>query len=213
MKLAPSLLASDLARLAQQVHLVEGVVEMLHFDVMDGHFVPNLTFGPPVCNALRHHTNLPLDIHLMLDRPVTYAPQFVVRPEDCITVHIEAEDDPEDSLAAVRELGCRVGITVRPATPLEALFPFLDRVDHVLVMSVDPGFGGQAFLPQTTTRIRRLREAIGERTVSLAVDGGIGPDNIAQVVAAGADIIVAGTAVFGQPDPRAAAVALREAAG
>lgn len=213
MKLAPSLLAADLAQIAQQVQLVEDVVEVLHFDVMDGHFVQNLTFGPPVCNALRRHTRLPLDIHLMIDRPATYAPAFAARPEDCITVHVEAEDDPLVSLSVVRELGCRVGITIRPGTPLEALLPFLDRVDHVLVMSVDPGFGGQAFIPESLSRIRRLREAIGRRAISIAVDGGIGMDNIAQVVAAGADVIIAGTAVFGQPDPRAAAIALREAAG
>ncbi|MFO8034610.1 MAG: ribulose-phosphate 3-epimerase [Candidatus Bipolaricaulota bacterium] len=213
MKLVPSLLAADLARLAQQARLVEDVADMLHFDVMDGHFVPNLTFGPPVCNALRRHTKLPLEIHLMIDRPATYIPRFEVGPEDCITVHVESVDLPEESLAAIRALGCLAGITVRPNTPLEAVLPYLAQVERVLVMSVDPGFGGQAFNQGSLERIRKLREAIGDREVTIAVDGGIGKDNIAQVVSAGGDIIVAGSSVFGTPDPRAAAWELREAAG
>ncbi len=213
MKLAASLLASDLACLAEQAALVEDVVDLLHFDVMDGHFVANLTFGPPVCNALRRHTKLPLDIPLMIDRPATYVPRFHVEPGDCITVHVESADPPEKSLGEIRALGCLAGITMRPATPLEAVLPYLAQVDRVLVMSVDPGFGGQAFNPESLERIARLREAIGDRAVTVSVDGGIGEGNIAQVVQAGADIIVAGSSVFAQPDPRTAARELREAGG
>ncbi len=213
MKLAPSLLAADLAQLAQQAELVRDVVDMLHFDVMDGHFVSNLTFGPPVCNALRRHTPLPLDIHLMIDRPATYIPRFEVGPQDCITVHVESEDPVESSLAAIRAVGCLAGITMRPSTPLEAVVPYLFQVERVLVMSVDPGFGGQAFNPDALERIRRLRELIGQQDVSIAVDGGIGSGNVLQAVQAGAEIIVAGSAVFGKSDPRAAALELREAAG
>ncbi len=213
MKLAPSLLASDLARLAEQARLVEGVVDMLHFDVMDGHFVANLTFGPPVCNALRRHTKLPLDIHLMIDRPATYIPRFRVEPGDCITVHVESADPPERSLAEIRALGCLAGITMRPATCLDVVIPYLAHVDRVLVMSVDPGFGGQVFNPDSLERIAKLRETIGDRAITVSVDGGIGKENIAQVVGAGAGIIVAGSSVFGEPDPRAAAQELREAAG
>ncbi len=213
MKLAPSLLAADLARLADQAALVEDIVDLLHFDVMDGHFVSNLTFGPPVCNALRRHTTLPLDIHLMIDRPATYIPRFEVEPADCITVHVESADPPEQTLEYIRDLGCLAGITMRPATSLQTVLPFLGQVDRVLVMSVDPGFGGQEFNPVSLERIAKLREAIGQRGVTVSVDGGIGKGNIAQVVRAGADIIVAGSAVFGQPDPRAAVRELREAVG
>jgi len=213
MKLAPSLLAADLAQLAQQARLVEDVVDMLHFDVMDGHFVPNLTFGPPVCNALRAHTGLPLDIHLMIDRPAFYIPRFEVDAEDCITVHVESADPPEESLAAIRSRGCRAGVTMRPSTALASIDPYVPYVDRVLIMAVDPGFGGQKFDPNALERIRRVRETLGRRPVSIAVDGGIGVENIRQVIDAGADIIVAGSSVFGGSDPRAAAVELREAAG
>ncbi len=213
MKLAPSLLAADLAQLAQQARLVEDVVNLLHFDVMDGHFVPNLTFGPPVCNALRAHTNLPLDIHLMIDRPVLYIPRFEVKPEDCITVHVESVDAPEDSLETIRSRGCLAGITMRPRTPLQSIVPYMSYVDRVLIMSVDPGFGGQAFDPKALERIRQVRESLGRRRVSIAVDGGIGVSNVRQVIEAGADIVIAGSSVFGRSDPQAAAVELREAAG
>ncbi len=213
MRLAASLLAADLARLADGVREVEGVVDLLHLDVMDGHFVPNLSFGPPVANALRRHTTLPFAIHLMIERPVLYAPEFRVGPQDSITFHVEAADPPEEALRVVRDLGCRVGISFRPRTPLEAVFPFLDRVDLVLVMSVEPGFGGQAFLPEALDRIRALRREIGGRRVEIAVDGGLGPGNVREVVEAGADVIVAGSAIFGRPDPQAAARELWARAG
>lgn len=213
MKLAASLLAADFAHLARDVARVEGVLDLLHLDVMDGHFVPNLTFGPHVANALRPHTRLPFAIHLMIERPAQYAREFQVRPEDSITVHVEAQDPPEEALRAVRDLGCKAGISLRPGTPLERVFPYLDRADLVLVMSVEPGFGGQAFLPNALDRIRALRREIGSRPVEIAVDGGIGPGNVQSVVEAGADVIVAGSAIFGKPDPHAAAVELWTRAG
>lgn len=213
MKLAASLLAADFAHLARDVARVEGAVDLLHLDVMDGHFVPNLTFGPPVANALRSHTRLPFAIHLMIERPAQYAREFQVRPEDSITIHVEAADPPERSLCVIRDLGCKAGISFRPGTPLEGVFPFLDRVDLVLVMSVEPGFGGQAFLPQALDRIRALRREIGSRPVEIAVDGGIGPGNVRSVIEAGADVIVAGSAIFGRSDPHAAAVELWTKAG
>lgn len=213
MKLAASLLAADFAHLAQEVAKVEPVVDLLHLDVMDGHFVPNLTFGPPVANALRRHTRLPFAIHLMIERPARYAREFHVRPEDSITFHVEAADPPDETLRAVRDLGCRVGVSFRPRTPLEEVFPYLDAVDLVLVMSVEPGFGGQAFLPQALDRIGSLRREIRGRPVEIAVDGGIGPANVRRVVEAGADVVVAGSAIFGKSDPKAAALELWTRAG
>lgn len=205
MKLAASILAADFAHLARDVQRVEAMVDLLHLDVMDGHFVPNLTFGPPVANALRPHTRLPFAIHLMIERPVGYARQFRVGSQDSITVHVEAADPPDEALRVVRSLGCKAGISFRPGTPLEEVLPYLDSVDLVLVMSVEPGFGGQAFLPGALDRIRALRREIGDRAVEIAVDGGIGPENVRAVVEAGADVIVAGSAIFGKTDPAAAA--------
>ncbi len=213
MKLAASVLAADFAHLAREVQRVEAVVDLLHLDVMDGHFVPNLTFGPPVANALRRHTSLPFAIHLMIERPARYAREFRVGPEDSITVHVEAADPAAEALDAIQALGCKAGISFRPGTPLEEVFPLLDRVDLVLVMSVEPGFGGQAFLPETLDRIRALRREIGDRPVEIAVDGGIGPGNVRSVVEAGADVIVAGSAIFGKGDPAAAALELWTKAG
>ncbi|HIE47474.1 TPA: ribulose-phosphate 3-epimerase [Candidatus Bipolaricaulota bacterium] len=212
MKLSPSLLSADFGRLAEEARAVEGIASYLHFDVMDGHFVPNLTFGPPVVNALRRHSTLPLDIHLMIDRPALYAPRFEVGAEDVITFHVEAKDPPRRALEAIRGLGCRVGISLRPGTPLSAIVPYLPEVDWVLVMSVEPGFGGQAFRPEALDRIRNLRRLIGNRAITIAVDGGINADNVRQVVEAGAEVIVAGSAIYGKPDPAAAARELLRAA-
>ncbi|RLE30359.1 ribulose-phosphate 3-epimerase [Candidatus Acetothermia bacterium] len=212
MKLSPSLLSADFGRLAEEIRAVGPASAYIHFDVMDGHFVPNLTFGPPVVNALRRHTSLPFDIHLMIERPAFYAPRFRVGPEDVITFHVEAEDPPEEAIRAIKGLGCRVGISLRPRTPLSAIVPYLNRVDWVLVMSVEPGFGGQEFIPEALDRIRELRGLIGDRGITVAVDGGIKPGNVRAVVEAGAEVIVAGSAVFGGGDPRAAAEELLRAA-
>jgi len=211
MNIAPSLLSADFANLRADAQSVESLADRFHWDVMDGLFVPNLTFGPPIVNALRPHLAKPFDIHLMIDRPATYIPRFQVAPDDTLIFHIEASDPPEASIGAIRQARCRVGICARPATSWDAIEPYLDRVSYVLVMSVEPGFGGQAFLPDSLDRIRELRRRIGDRAIEIAVDGGIGPQNARDVVEAGADTLVAGSAIFGAPDRLEAMRAIREA--
>jgi len=212
MKLAPSLLAADFGRLRDEAREVEPLASFFHLDVMDGHFVPNLTFGPPVANALRPGLSRPFDIHLMIDRPRAYAPQFHVRPGDLITFHVEAADPPGETIAAIRRMGAGVGISLKPGTALERLYPYLDRVDLVLVMSVEPGFGGQAFRPEAVERVRTLRREIADRPVEISIDGGIDASNVRSVVEAGAEIVVAGSAIFRAKDRLAAMRALLEAA-
>lgn len=213
MKLAPSLLSADFADLYREALSVAALADRYHWDVMDGHFVPNLTFGPPVVNALRRRLDLPFDIHLMIERPTTYAPQFDVNPEDTLIFHLEAADQPLSTIDAIRSTGARAGISLRPKVPLEALAPFLDQIASVLIMSVEPGFGGQALLPDALERIAGLKRRIDGRPIEIAVDGGIGLENVSDVVDAGADVIVAGSAIFGAPDRLAAMRALLEAAG
>jgi ribulose-phosphate 3-epimerase len=213
MKLSPSLLSADFGDLRAEARQVEALASFLHMDVMDGHFVDNLTFGPPVVNALRRGLSRPFDIHLMIDRPLVYAPRFALEPGDVVTFHVEAQDDPEETIQAIRELGAGVGMSLRPGTPIEALFPFLDAIDLVLVMSVEPGFGGQGFQTAALSRIRGLRKAIGSRPVVVSVDGGIHAGNVRDVVDAGAEIIVAGSAIFGAADRGAAMRTLLEAGG
>jgi ribulose-phosphate 3-epimerase len=212
MKLAPSLLSADFARLFEEALSVAPLASRLHWDVMDGHFVPNLTFGPPVVNSLRRRLDLPFEIHLMIDHPADYAPQFDVRPGDTIIFHIEALDSADRAIEAIRRTGAAVGVSLRPGTPLERIFPLLDRVALVLVMSVEPGFGGQAFLPEAVPRIRDLARQNAGRPVDIAVDGGIHKGNVRDVVAAGAEIVVAGSAIFSAKDRLAAMRALEEAA-
>jgi len=213
MKLAPSLLAADFGQLRQEAKEVEPLASYFHIDVMDGHFVPNLTIGPPVVNSLRRGLQKPFDIHLMIDHPAIYAPRFDVNPGDFITFHVEAKDGPVLTIDVIKKIGANVGISLRPKTSLEAIFPYLDEVSLVLVMSVEPGFGGQAFMPEAIERIRRLRREIGDRSIMIAVDGGIGPENVRDVVEAGAQLIVAGSSIFNKPDHTAAMRALLEAAG
>ena len=212
MKLSPSLLSADFARLLDEAQSVEKLVDRFHWDVMDGHFVPNLTFGPPVVNALRDKLRIPFDIHLMIDHPAVYAPQFMVNPDDAIIFHIESHPDPGKMFRIISEAGARCGITLKPGTSLEAIKPYLDHVSMVLVMSVEPGFGGQAFLPDSLARIRSLKELIGTRDIDISVDGGISVATIGSIALAGADVAVAGSAIFGSPDRAAAIRALREAA-
>ncbi len=211
MKLSPSLLSADFACLLDEAQSVEGLVDRFHWDVMDGHFVPNLTFGPPVVNALRRKLTLPFDIHLMIDSPARYAPQFDVQACDTILFHIESNDAPERILEAIAGTEASAGITLRPGSSLEAIAPYLDHVTMVLVMSVEPGFGGQAFMPDSLDRIRALRKLIGDRPIEIAVDGGIKAQTIHSVRDAGADIAVAGSAIFGKPDRATAIRILREA--
>ena len=211
MKLSPSLLSADFARLLDEAQSVERLVDRFHWDVMDGHFVPNLTFGPPAVNALRSKLRLPFDIHLMIDQPETYAAQFNVNPDDVIIFHIEAQSDPSSMFPIILAQGARCGITLRPGTSLETIEPYLDHVSMVLVMSVEPGFGGQAFQTESLARIRTLRDLIGTRSIEISVDGGIKAETISSVAQAGADIAVAGSAIFGLPDRTGAIQALREA--
>lgn len=213
MNLAPSLLSADFGDLRAEAKEVEPLAAYFHIDVMDGHFVDNLTIGPPVVNSLRRGLSRPFDIHLMIDHPLAYAPRFDIHPGDIITFHIESADDPTRTIIAIRRTGAKVGISLRPGTPIEKLYLYLDRIDLVLVMSVDPGFGGQAFMPEAIERIRSLRREIGDRAITIAVDGGINVENIRAVVDAGADLIIAGSAIFNEHDRIAAMHALLTAAG
>ncbi len=213
MKLSPSLLSADFADLRREAEAVAPLSDRFHWDVMDGHFVPNLTFGPPIVNALRRRLGQPFDIHLMIERPTVYARRFDVRPEDTLIFHVEAEDPPQASIDAIRSAGCRIGLSTRPATPLDAIEPFLAEITYVLVMSVEPGFGGQAFLPEALERIADLKRRIAGRPIEIAVDGGIHAGNVRSVVEAGADIVVAGSAIFDADDRLRAMRKILEAGG
>ncbi len=211
MKFAPSLLAADCARLLEEAHAVAHLSDYLHWDVMDGHFVPNLTFGPVVVNALRERISTPFDIHLMITDPQRYAPHFTVRSGDLISFHVEAVSDPIPVIETVHKMGARAGIALRPKTSLRAVEKFLDQIDFLLIMSVEPGFAGQSFLAETLDKIRQAKELIRTKNLSveIEVDGGINAQNIQKIARAGADIIVAASAIFGQNDPRAALEQLR----
>ena len=214
-EIAPSLLAADLADLAGAARIcATGGADMLHVDVMDGHFVPNLTIGAPVVAALRKHTTLPLDVHLMVAHPSRLVGDFLDAGADRISVHWEAATHLDRILAMIREGGAKAGIALNPATPIELLSDILPAADFVLLMSVNPGFGGQVFLPYVLDKARRLHSAIQVRRldVFLEVDGGIGPANIRSVVEAGVRTLVAGSAVFGSDDPVAAQQELRKLA-
>lgn len=200
-KLAPSVLNADLARLADAVgEAAAAGADWIHLDVMDGHFVPNLTFGPPIVASLRKATDLPLDVHLMIERPESLLDAFADAGADLLTVHVEAVTHLHRTVARIRELGMRPGVALNPATPLSTVEEILPYVDLVLVMSVNPGYGGQRYIPESTDKIRRLRRMLDERGcsgVELEVDGGISPDTASMVVEAGASVLVAGSAIFG----------------
>ncbi len=214
-RIAPSILAADFGRLREQVReVLDAGASVIHVDVMDGHFVPNITVGIPVVRSLARATRLPLDAHLMISEPGRYAEQFVEAGASMVSVHVEADAHLNRTLVGIRHKGALAGVVINPATPLSALEEALPYADYVLVMSVNPGFGGQEFIPPSVEKIRRLSRTIRERNldVRIEVDGGIGPDNIAAVAAAGAEIFVAGTAVFGHDDPAAATRELLNAA-
>ena len=206
-EIAPSILSADFTRLADEIAAVKaGGARMLHVDVMDGHFVPNITIGLPVVKSIRAATDLIIDTHLMISEPGRYAVEFVQAGADMVSVHIEADDHLHRTLTAIREAGANAGIAINPATPIELLTEALPYCDFVLLMSVNPGFGGQRFIPTMTDKLRRLREMITQRglAVKIEIDGGIDVSNIGEIVNAGAEMIVAGSAVFGKDDPAAA---------
>ena len=199
-KIAPSILSADFANLERDIRRV-AAADYLHVDVMDGSFVPNITIGIPVVAAIRKVTELPLDVHLMIDRPVRYVEQFCQAGADIVTVHVEADtqENTRRALALIRGQGKRAGVVLKPGTPAEAALPFLDSCDIILVMTVEPGFGGQKFIPESLDKIRKIRGMMEAQGISadIEVDGGIGLSNVREVLNAGANVIVAGSAVFG----------------
>jgi ribulose-phosphate 3-epimerase len=214
-ELAPSILSADFARLGEQVRAAcEGGASVIHVDIMDGHFVPNLTIGPPVVKSLRKVTDLPLDSHLMIDNPDEFIPVFADAGVNWISVHQEACVHLNRTLHLIKSHGCLAGVVINPATPVETLSEVFDIIDYVLVMSVNPGFGAQQFIPSTLHKMRRLAEIRSQRGLQyrIEVDGGVALDTIADVVHAGAEILVAGNAVFGKGDPKKNAELLLKAA-
>jgi ribulose-phosphate 3-epimerase len=215
-RIAPSILSADFARLADEVAKVEAAgADQIHVDVMDGHFVPNITIGPPVVAALRRVTRLPLDVHLMIADPDRYLEAFATAGAAFITVHAEAVTHLHRTLARIRELGVRAGVAVNPSTPVSHLREVLPEIDVILIMSVNPGFGGQTFIPRSLMKVEQahtLLSSTGHRA-DIEVDGGVDLTNAADLVSAGATMLVAGASIFGTPDPAAATRALRAAAG
>jgi ribulose-phosphate 3-epimerase len=214
-ELAPSILSADFARLGDEVRAAaEGGGTVIHVDIMDGHFVPNLTIGPPVVKSLRQVTELPLDCHLMIENADEFIPAFAEAGADWISVHQEACRNLDRSLHLIKSHGCLAGVVINPATPVDTLAEVLDVVDYVLVMSVNPGFGAQNFIPSTLQKMRHLAEIRRQRGLAyrIEVDGGVALDTVADIVRAGAEILVAGNAVFGNGDPRKNAAALLKAA-
>jgi ribulose-phosphate 3-epimerase len=205
-QILPSILSADFANLARDIARIEPVCQMLHVDVMDGHFVPNITIGVPVVESLRKTTKLKLDVHLMISDPDTYAPLFIEAGADLVSVHFEATAHLDRTLNHIKQRGAKAGVVLNPGTPVEVLEDVLDVVDYVLLMSVNPGFGGQQFIPNTLRKIRRLDAMRRERKLGFAIeiDGGVSAHNTAEIVQAGCSWMVAGSAVFHSADPAAA---------
>ncbi|MBP0972275.1 MAG: ribulose-phosphate 3-epimerase [Oscillospiraceae bacterium] len=206
-----SILNSDLLHLADEIsRLEQAEVDMLHFDVMDGIFVPNISFGIPVLQAVAKQSRLFMDVHLMIARPHLYIADFARSGANMITFHLESESDPAETIRMIHEAGCKAGISVKPGTPGEAVLPYIDQVENILIMTVEPGFGGQSFMYDMTEKVRLVRNAVGERPVFVQVDGGINADTVGAAVEAGADLLVAGSYLFTHPDMKAAVQTLRK---
>ena len=215
LRIAPSILSADMGNLTAEIADAEAAgVDWIHLDVMDGHFVPNITFGPMVVKVARAATKLPLDVHLMIEEPERYVEDFANAGADIISIHAEAVTHLQRGLVQIRELGKKAGVVLNPHTPEDVLRYVMDRVDLILVMSVNPGFGGQAFIPDVLPKLRALRRMIDQSgyDIELEVDGGVSPKTVRAVVEAGASVVVAGSAVYGQKDRAVAVRALREAA-
>ena len=216
-RIAPSILSADFARLGEEVaEVIRAGADLIHFDVMDNHYVPNLTFGPMVCAALKPYATVPVDVHLMVEPVDDLIHAFAKAGANIITFHPEASRHIDRSLGLIKEYGCQAGLVLNPATPVNILENVLDKLDMVLLMSVNPGFGGQSFIPNTLVKIRKVREMLDEyerqsgRHIALEVDGGVKTDNIAEIAAAGADTFVAGSAILGKADYKAVIDEMRQ---
>lgn len=215
-KISPSILSADFSRLGQEVSAMEAAgADMIHIDVMDGHFVPNISYGMPVIKSLRPVTGLTFDVHLMISDPLRYLPEFVKSGADMITFHLEADSDARQVIDEIHRLGKKAGISIKPGTPAQALLPYMADIEMALVMTVEPGFGGQKFMPQMMEKLRILREYCQKNhlSVDLQVDGGIDLATAPIAVENGANVLVAGSALFGKPDYREAVAQLRRACG
>ncbi len=213
--IAPSILSADFSRLGEAVRLAEDAgADLIHVDIMDGHFVPNLTLGPGLVAAIRRETSLPIDVHLMVENPRAFVPLFHEAGADWISIHVEATAHLHKDLAMIRALGRKAGVALNPATPIGSIDEVLTELDFVLIMSVDPGWGGQSFIPSCRDKIRRLRDRIraARLTVPIEVDGGIKLDNVEDILRAGMEVVVAGSAVYDAPDPAAVIRAMKDIA-
>ncbi len=212
-KISPSILSADMSNLAAEISDIEFAgADMVHLDVMDGHFVPNISFGFPVIESLRPRTDMIFDVHLMIEDPEQYANRFIEAGADILTFHLEATNHPNELIEEIRSQGVMAGISLKPGTKVEDVFPYLDSCDLVLVMTVEPGYGGQKLIPETIEKVRKLRAELKKRNLSIEiqVDGGVNGDNASELIEAGASILVAGSSIFGARDRKTAINALRK---